>query len=463
MSAGSKLKYPAVHACLWGAVLILLASPTSAHPGSRAEMTAFVGVKVVPMDEERVLPDGTVLIEDGKITAIGTHIMIPKNARVVYGHGAYLSPGLADMHSHSTTSGDLKVYLANGVTSILNMGGASAGFMDTTRSAANEGRIPGPHVYAAFRIDGSPRYNNFFVTTPDEARAIVPIAKTNGYDFVKVYNDLSPDCFQALIDEGRLMHVPVVGHGVTAVGLEHQLDAGQVMVAHTEEFLYTVFYDPHRIPDEGAPDPAQIPGVIAFVLRDKAFVTADLNTYATIARQWGKPEVVAGLLRMPEARYLRPEDRLLWEREDYRARRGSIDARLAFLRRFTKAMSDAGVPLIAGTDAPSIPGLVPGFSLHDDLEALTEAGLSRYQALSTATRTAGEFIRRSSPGAEPFGTVTVGDRADLVLTAGNPLEDLATLHQPLGVMANGKWYSARDLQKILEDVAAEYASVLTRH
>jgi hypothetical protein len=355
----------------------------------------------------------------------------------------------------------MKVYLANGVTTILNMGGASAGFIDSIRPGVNSGNIPGPHVYAAFRVDGSPRYNNFFVTTPDEARAIVRIAKTNGYDFIKVYNDLSPACFQALIDEGKLQHMPVVGHGVTAVGLKRQLAAGQVMVAHTEEFLYTVFYDPAHIPDAGAPDVAQIPDVIDFLLRDKSFVTADLITYATIARQWGRPAVAANYLRAPEVRYLGPQNRILWSREDYKTRHGSIDVRVAFLRRFTKAMSDAGVPLISGTDAPSIPGLVPGFSLHDDLQALEDAGLTPYQSLSAATRTPGEFVERSLDDAIPFGTVTVGSRADLLLTAGNPLVDLATTRKPLGVMAAGHWYTAGQLHEFLDGVALEYERAAT--
>lgn len=424
--------------------------------GAPIQIAAFIHVNVVPMTQDQVLGDQTVLVEKGRIAFIGRGIAIPEGAEVIEGDGRFLSPGLADMHSHSDTREDLKVYLANGVTTILNMGGASAGFMDSIRPGANRGALPGPHVYAAFRVDGSPQYNNFFVTTPDEARAIVRIAKTNGYDFIKVYNDLSPECFEALIEEGKALHVPIVGHGVTAVGLRKQLDAGQVMVAHTEEFLYTVFYGPGDIPEAGAPDPSKIPGAIDFVLRDKAFVTADLNTYATIARQWGKPAVAAAYLHSPDVRYLGPSDRILWAREDYKKRRGSLDARAAFLQRFTKAMSDAGVPLIAGTDAPSIPGLVAGFSLHDDLKALTEAGLTPYQALATATRTPGEFIRQSLGEQVPFGTVTVGARADLVLSQENPLANLATLRRPIGVMAAGRWYSAKELSGLLQSVATEY-------
>lgn len=453
---------PPLQVALWAAILTLagarLGSPAHAEPTPpQAEaITAFVAVNVAPMDSERILLRQTVLVENGRITAVGPSIAIPKSAKIIDGHGsAYLSPGLADMHTHSDTSADMKLYLANGVTTVLNMGEASNGFMTQVRPALNRGDRPGPHVYAAFEVDGAPDYGHFVVAAPDEARWIVRLAKTNGYEFIKVYNNLSPEVFQALIEEGRVQGIPIVGHGVTRVGLKRQLDAGQVLVAHAEEFLYTTFI--HTDGDENAaPDLGQIPAAIAFIKRDKAFVTADLNTYGTIARQWGKPEAVEGLMSKPELRYLNPGRRVSWRGGDYTGRKGDLGARLEFLKRFIKAMSDAGVPLVAGTDAPTIPGLAPGYSLHDDLDALEVAGLSRYQALSTATRAPGEFIRGSIPSAEPFGTVTPGSRADLVLTVANPLNDLATLRKPLGVMAKGKWYAASDLQALLDQLAETY-------
>ncbi|MFI4970455.1 MAG: amidohydrolase family protein [Lysobacterales bacterium] len=427
----------------------------------QAAIAAFIAVNVVPMDSDRVLSDQTVLVENGRISAIGPKLLVPRNARIIDGHGsAFLSPGLADMHTHADTSDDMKLYLANGVTSVLNMGEASSGFMAQVRPAINAGRKPGPHVYAAFLVDGSPRYGHFTVTTPDEARWIVRLAKTNGYEFIKVYNNLSPESFQALIDEGRRQHMSVVGHGVDRVGVESQLDAGQLMVAHTEEFMYTFFDHAKEGQIVFTLDPARIPAAIALVQRNKAFVTADINTYATIARQWGKPDVVADFLKQPEVRYLSPDRRIEWKEAGYDAHMGDLGANLEFLKRFTRAMSDAGVPLITGTDAPTIPGLAPGYSLHDDLRALEDAGLSRYQVLSTATRTPGEMIRRGVPGAGRFGTITVGSRADLILSAKNPLDDLSTLRKPLGVMANGNWYAATDLQALLDGVARKYDEAL---
>jgi hypothetical protein len=294
------------------------------------------------------------------------------------------------------------------------------------------------------------------VKTPDEARWAMRLAKTNGYSFIKVYNNLAPECFQAFIDEGRRLHMHVIGHGVTRVGIKNQLAAGQVMVAHSEEYFYTVFTNPNDPPSNAAPDVKLIPAAIAFTKRDKAYVTADLNTYMTIARQWGKPRVVEQFLKIPSARYLGPDQRMKWRHEGYVEKTGSLDDRVKFLKVFIRDMSDAGIPLIAGTDAPSIPGLVPGFSLQDDLDALRGAGLTPYQALSTATRVPGEFITKNVEGAEPFGTVAVGMRADLVLSAKNPLDDLSVLREPLGVMAKGKWYPAHELQRLLDSVAREY-------
>jgi len=82
--------------------------------------------------------------------------------------------------------------------------------------------------------------------------------------------------------------------------------------------------------------------------------------------------------------------------------------------------------------------------------------LTRYQVLSAATRTPGEMIHRSMPGADTFGTVTVGSRADLLLSAANPLDDLSTLRRPLGVMTNGAWHTDKELQALLDDLATTY-------
>jgi len=118
-------------------------------------------------------------------------------------------------------------------------------------------------------------------------------------------------------------------------------------------------------------------------------------------------------------------------------------------------MADSGVELVAGTDAPAVPGMLPGFSLHEDLDALEAAGLTRYQVLTSATRAPGAFIARTK-GGDPYGIVAPGYRADLVLTSHNPLDSLATLREPLGVMAHGAWRDATALKTLTDGVRATY-------
>ena len=418
--------------------------------------TAFIHVNVVPMDRERVLRDQTVIVAGDRIAAIGRDVAVPKEASVIDGKGtAYLSPGLADMHTHSETRNDLAVYLANGVTTVLQMGGARAGFVDSIVPGVNGGAIPGPHVYASFLVDGSTDYNGFVIKTPAEARAIVGLAKTNGYDFMKVYVGLAPDVFDALADEGRRLGMPLVGHGITAVRLERQLAEGQVLVAHAEEFFYT-FFTPRGVEEtDTPPDTSRIPSATALAKKYNATVTADLATYAAIAHQISHPDVVASFLVRPESAYLAPNDRLAWQTSSYVRKTAKLEAKLEFLRKLVKAMADAGIELVAGTDAPAVPGMLPGFSLHDDLDELEASGLTRFQVLSTATRAPGTFIQRTKGGV-PFGEVAPGYRADLILSADDPLAKLATLRTPLGVMVRGQWRDAATLRALSDGVRESY-------
>jgi len=428
-------------------------------PAQSLARVAFIGANVVPMDRERVLRGQTVLVENGRIAAIGPRLKVPAGARRIDARGLWLSPGLADLHGHPQTRDDLAVYLAYGVTTVLHMGEASNAFAGRTRIAANEGRIPAPHVYTALAVDGSPRYGHLVVTTPEEARAAVLLARANGYAFIKAYNNLSAECFAALAAAGRELGVPVIGHTVLAMGgLERQLAAGQILVAHAEEFIYSHFFAPDADSGQRVPPDAAIPGAVAMIKRHGAFVTADLVTYSTIAEQWGRAGITQSYLARPEVRWLSPRDRIDWAGAGYDQRTGSLLPRAAFLARLVKALAEGGVPLVAGTDAPTIPGLFVGDSLHRNLALLEAAGLSRYQVLAIATRNAGAFIARAHPDEQPFGTIAPGARADLILTRANPLDDLATLRQPIGVMAKGVWRDRAELDALLKTIADRYAA-----
>lgn len=430
-----------------GVALWVVSFMVSAH--EPAAVTAFVDVNVLAMDSERILPHQTVLVEDGVIGRIGpaAEVTVPGIAKRIAGHGAYLLPGLADMHTHVEANEDLGLLIANGVTAMLQMGHAPSGMVDRSRQRIAAGKLVGPRLFFAFVVDGTPEYGQFVVEDADQARYVARLAQTNGYDFIKVYNNVTKPEFEAFIDEGRKLGIPVVGHAVRTegVGLPRGLEMGQMMVAHAEEFIYTAF-------DNGT-DESKIPAVVEAVKRSGAYVTATLSTFEAIVRAWGNPAGVAKALKMPEALYMSPQARADWQTSDYQRRPVEkvpmLKEQLLFQRHLVKAFAEAGVPVLAGTDSP-MPGLVPGFSIHEELRNLHQSGLSNYQTLATATRIPGAFIKAAHPDAPAFGLVATGQRADLLMVKGNPLTALETLKHPLGVMADGRWFAEKDLKALLE-------------
>src|SRR3546814_2674103 len=107
------------------------------------------------------------------------------------------------MHNHVTTRDDLALLLANGVTTMLNMGEATNSFAGRTRIAVNKGEAPGPYIFTALAVDGDPQYGHLIIDTPDDARAIDGIAKANGYSFLKAYTNMRseehPDELQSIM------------------------------------------------------------------------------------------------------------------------------------------------------------------------------------------------------------------------------------------------------------------------
>ena len=191
-----------------------------------AQTIAFTNVNVIPMDKERVLENQTVLVRDGIIVEIGRSVKIPKDATRVDGSGKYLIPGLVDMHTHLLSDGDdypdsiaedeLKVMVANGVTTIRLMIGTPEQLILRTKSA--QGEIIAPTIYSASpHLTGKEQGNNFVVNTPDEARAAVRKSKAAGYDFIKITTFIKAEVYEAAIDEAAKLNIKVVGHADSRV------------------------------------------------------------------------------------------------------------------------------------------------------------------------------------------------------------------------------------------------------
>jgi hypothetical protein len=160
------------------------------------------------------------------------------------------------------------------------------------------------------------------------------------------------------------------------------------------------------------------------------------------------PERLA-LMREPAIEYLDDAVRARWRRLPRAVRPAYAYHR--FMRKVVGALHRAGVPLVAGTDALGVALIVPGASLHRELQLLIESGLTPYEALRAATVNPAQFLRKD----QEFGTIAVGKRADLLLVDGNPLQDLTRLKQPVGVMVRGRWLGRQDLQRRLAPLAGQ--------
>jgi hypothetical protein len=432
------------------------------------QTVAFVNVNVIPMDEERVISSQTVVVKDGLIAALGPadSIKIPSGSVKIDGRGKYLLPGLADMHVHlepfdnESNSAMLKLFVANGVTTVLNLYGTPA-FLKLRERVAR-GEMLGPVIYTS-----GPFISNAPVTTPtpEEVERMVVEQKSAGYDLIKIHGDFSREAYHKLFEVARHENIRVIGHLPRNLGIEPAFEEKQDAIAHAEEYLYAYFFfKPPTSPADGsreaqvkwiAEQASRIPSVAEATAKAGIWVSPTLTVYSGIARQ---VDDIDSSLKRPELKYLppfiasrfAPANNTYVQRFKKETAKGFF-ARAELLSKLVKGLRDAGVRLLAGTDTP-VPSVVPGFSLHDELHELVSAGLTPYEALRTATANPAEFLRT-----DKFGIVSVGKSADLILVDENPLKDVSNASRRTGVMSRGRWYGEDELRKMLDGMAASYA------
>jgi imidazolonepropionase-like amidohydrolase len=407
------------------AALLLVAPPAIAAARSPDSVTAFVNVSVIPVDRERVLAGQTVLVQGGRITAIGPAgtVTIPANAVRVDGQGKFLIPGLADMHSHSAGRNQpsaLAAYLASGVTTIRIMEGGPNEL--TLREQVKRGELLGPTIYTAGRqITALP--------SPEMAVKIVEQYKADGYDFIKMRNpNVTLEVLDSFVAAAQRLKMPFGGHVPRGeVKLERWLEARPVSIEHLDTYwsVWLKASDAYR-------------GVGSFVkiiegienggitVRDSALAAVAAATQR--AGVWNVPTSV--VYHSPALARSQGMSQAAQQRFE------------VLFKQIVKTLHDARAGLLVGTDAIIAPGIVPGPSVHAELQLLVAAGLTPYQALEAGTRNAAIFFGTL----EQTGTVEIGKRADLVLVNGNPLEDIRNTVRPAGVMVGGRWLPRAELE-----------------
>lgn len=411
-------------------------------------------------------PNSTVVIEKNRITRVlASSNADLKSGQVIDAHGEYLIPGLWDMHTHvyfDSTADDgtdlvLPLFLANGITGVRDMGSA----LDPVLHARDEiaaHRLFGPRmIVSGPMLDGPKSHYKaaIAITTPEDGRKAVDMLHTRGTDFIKVQSGVPREAYFAIADEAKKVGIPFEGHVPDAIRASEAIAANQ----RTFEHLIGIF-------EASSPDETKY-------LTGKKTVGMFLDTY--------DPAREAAIIQLIAKNHVWQCPTLYWERGqwlvdaiDYTkdpdlayAPRTWVDkhwpaAQKAIMKSLdtdplpvrekfvtheldiVRKLHVAGVPFLAGTDTPAGVDVLPGISLHLELQRFVAAGFTPLEALQTATLNPAKFYNKLSD----YGTVQPGRIADLVLLEANPLEDIANTRKIAAVIHDGQYLSQQDLTQL---------------
>ena len=467
---------------------VLVIAQTKAVAPSRP--LAFVHVTIIDATGAPPKPDMTVVMSGGRITATehSTKLNVPDNSRVVDGTGKFLIPGLWDMHIHLDDSELWPLHvsreekemifpllIATGITGVRDMGG-SLEQLQQWRQRITLGQMLGPRIFMSGPfVDGNfvAWLGTVQVTTEAEGRAAVQSISRRGADFIKVYNSIPRPAYFGIADEAKRLGIVFAGHIPDLISAAEASDAGQKSVEHMKGILLSCStnedafrkeiaktYDDPKAPltplDSG--DPA----VLASFSKEKCallFTRFRRNgtwQCPTLHNNWRHAHSFdSALMNDPRVRYYPKRFRVYWNSRSLQdQRRPERQARLkAFYERLPQLVRDmqqAGVGILAGSDAGANEYSVPGFSLHDELAEFVEAGLTPMEALQTATLNPARYFGMN----DAFGTVELGKTADLILLEANPLDNIRNTQKIAGVILNGRLITKPELQKMLSDAEA---------
>jgi hypothetical protein len=298
--------------------------------------------------------------------------------------------------------------------------------------------------------------------------------KAAGYDFLKIHPGLSRETYDAIAATAREVGITWAGHVPAAVGLRHAIAQKQSGIDHLDGFL-----------EAATPDSVYVrlqSGAASGMTFAQLVASIDANRFAAIANElraagiWSVPtmlvwenlfsqsetgeqmnarEEMKYASRQARAAYVTGKNNQIQQQQS-QGTTPEIAARYIALRRQAlKALADAGAPLLMGTDSPQL-FMVPGFALHRELGIVSQSGLTPFQMYESGSKNVARYVAEVLKQDGRFGTVAVGNRADLVLLDANPLSSVANLTKRAGVMVRGRWVPAAEIEKGLAELAAKY-------
>jgi imidazolonepropionase-like amidohydrolase len=427
-------------------------------------------------------PDQTVVIQDGRIVAVGksADTLVPAGAERVNGTGKFLIPGLWDMHCHigaTNLSGArdyLALYPANGVTGVRDMHNCFPDMVFNLRKDIEAGKLTGPRIVACgVMIDGPNATAGGALVAADaeQGRAAVQSLKKRGADFIKVHSKLPRDAYFAIADEAKKQGLPFAGHVRESVSAREASDAGQRSIEHLTGLWISCSTHEQALREETiaalrSSRPEDLVLLIRLGLKPvDSFSEPKAQTlYERYVKNhtWQTPTLV--MIRAlcslddprftadPRVEYMSAFVRRFWDLKSpliqalVKTMAGRKRVYQLSLEEVGK-MHRAGVKILTGVDHP-FPFCFPGFSVHDELALLVEAGLTPMEALQAATRNPARYLDRLAD----LGTVEKGKLADLALLDANPLDDIRNTQRIAAVVTRGKLLHRETIRKMLTDL-----------
>jgi len=412
-----------------------------------ADLVALVGGTVhtmVPGEEPRV---ATVLIQDGRIQAIGSDLELPPGTERYDVTGKHLVPGLIDALVSFDPEQDA-LYVAAGVTVVRDVGGTRVRTL-AERSPEARDRTPGPSLYTCGAVlDGDPPSSPdaAVLRNPKAASTLLPILFDERVDFLCVQLGLGAEPWRAVIRLAHEHDLDVWGPVPTALTLEEALAGGQDGIHHLDRLLPSgASWEAVRLDDLA-------PQIAALAASGVPLVPTLNATSLRLVDQSATPLV--GLLPLLGPTYE------AWWRDDLGRRGRTMDGDMVARgkdivrkqRELLARLRVAGVTLVPGSGAPH-PWLFPGQSLHTELAAWVRAGMQPAEALACATRGAAEALGLG----DRHGILAAGRLADVVCSSADPREDLSALATPELVCVRGRVLERKDLDDLLARLAEKQA------
>jgi imidazolonepropionase-like amidohydrolase len=399
-----------------------MADTAAAISPARSHAIAITGGTILDMTARKPIVEGTVVVVDGRITAVGpsSRVAVPPGATIVNAAGKTVMPGLWDMHAHFEQVEWGPIYLASGVTTIRDVGNELE-FIVAVRDAVAAGKGLGPRMLLAGIIDG-PGSNGLGAVraaTPEEARLRVDRYHDAGFLQIKIYSSVSLDVLRAITAEAHRLGMTVTGHVPEGMNAFAAIDAGLDQINHAQYLTAVADSNPERL--------------ITALRKHKTVIDPTLALYELLARPTTQPiESFEPGIRKVARELETPLGGFGSSPEVAPMRRRQFDEEVALVGR----LHHAGIPVVAGTDQS-----VPGHSLHRELELYVRAGFSPLEALQAATIVPATAMKTASDS----GTIEPGKRGDLIVLDGNPLDDIRNTRRIYRVVTGGRVFDPAPL------------------